>query len=128
MQFFSDINECVESSIPCPDSDTICVNTLGAYECVKSSSHSLSQPPIQKNPSNRGKDVSPRPLICSAGYKPANDSEMTCIDVDECSEQLHSCEPDEHCVNEIGSYRYEITRSLRVFKRDKFGLIERHNN
>ncbi|XP_032679008.1 fibrillin-1-like isoform X2 [Odontomachus brunneus] len=104
-QVCDDIDECLESNNLCPDPGALCVNTVGAYKCVRSSSDSFPRLPIEKDLSDRRKNVSLSPLICSAGYKPANDSEITCIDVDECSEQLHSCEFDERCVNEIGSYR-----------------------
>ncbi|XP_014488735.1 PREDICTED: fibrillin-1-like [Dinoponera quadriceps] len=100
-----DINECAESSNLCPEPGTLCVNTLGAYECVMSSGDPLPRLPAEKDLSDRQRNVSPSSLTCIAGYKPANNSDITCVDVDECSEQLHSCEPDELCVNEIGSYR-----------------------
>ncbi|KAL6430493.1 hypothetical protein ACFW04_007830 [Cataglyphis niger] len=106
-----DIDECIESHNPCPDPSTICINTEGAYKCMKSLSlaNLPPLPPIEKNLTKNlaahQKDLVITRRTCSAGYKPANDSEMTCIDVDECSEQLHSCEHDESCVNELGSYR-----------------------
>ncbi|XP_018398956.1 PREDICTED: fibrillin-1-like [Cyphomyrmex costatus] len=102
-----DIDECIESSNPCPDSDTICVNTEGAYECTRTSSSPFPRLLNDNNPSDHQKNMqSSSRMICSAGYKPSNDSRITrCIDVDECNEQLHSCEFDERCINEIGSYR-----------------------
>lgn len=74
--------------------------------------------PIEKNSkmdlADQQKNARP---ICSAGYKPANDSGMTeCVDVDECSEQLYSCEHNERCVNELGSYRYE---NIVIFDRKR---------
>ncbi|KAL6257929.1 hypothetical protein P5V15_011528 [Pogonomyrmex californicus] len=106
-----DVDECIESRNPCPDPTTICVNTKGAYECAKATPTTSTfprSPTTNEGPSEgRQKNVqSGSRLICSAGYKPANDSGMTrCIDVNECNERLHSCELDERCVNEIGSYR-----------------------
>lgn len=117
LDFLLDVDECIESNNPCPDTNTICVNTEGAYKCMKSLSlaNLLPLPPIEKNPT---KDLATRQKdmrrTCSAGYKPANDSGMTCIDVDECNEQLHSCEQDERCVNELGSYRCE---NIAIFAR-----------
>lgn len=112
MYFLLDVDECIESSNPCPDPSTICVNTEGAYECTKTSASTFPRSPINKDLSDRQKNVrSDSRMTCSAGYKPSNDSGITrCIDVDECNEQLHSCELDERCVNEIGSYRCEILR------------------
>lgn len=106
--FLLDVDECIESSNPCPDPSTICVNTDGAYECAKISADFSPHPPMKKDSLNHRDNTRPSLLICSAGYKPANDSGMKCIDVDECNEQLHSCDFDERCVNEIGSYRCEI--------------------
>jgi len=99
---FSDIDECVESNNPCFDPDTICVNTLGAYECTRTSAN---RHPIRTE-SNREENTRPSLLACAAGYKLSNSSRvMACIDIDECNEQLHSCEAGERCINEIGSYR-----------------------
>ncbi|KAL0113527.1 hypothetical protein PUN28_012588 [Cardiocondyla obscurior] len=98
-----DVDECIESRNPCPDPSTICVNTEGAYECVKTSASSFPHRPSDKQ-SDRQNNAQSR--TCTAGYKPSNNSGiMVCIDVNECNEQLHSCELDERCVNEVGSYR-----------------------
>ncbi|XP_011707681.1 PREDICTED: fibrillin-1-like isoform X2 [Wasmannia auropunctata] len=124
-----DVDECIESRNPCPDPSTICVNTEGAYECTKISASPFPRLPIDKDPSDRQKNMqSGSRMTCSAGYKLSNDSGMTrCIDVDECNEKLHSCEPDERCVNEIGSYRcvpienttgMSITEETNVNQRD----------
>ncbi|XP_011333166.1 fibrillin-1-like isoform X3 [Ooceraea biroi] len=105
-QVCDDIDECVESNNPCSDLDTVCVNTIGAYECTRTSANSLPRSSIGIEPSPHQENMRPSSATCSAGYKPANNSRiMTCIDVDECNEQLHSCELGERCVNEIGSYR-----------------------
>ncbi|XP_033310494.1 fibrillin-1-like isoform X1 [Bombus bifarius] len=90
-----DVDECSGSNNPCPSSNTTCKNMVGGYECL-SLNHSES--PFSNDKS----------LICPAGYKPINDSREACIDVDECKEQLHSCENTEQCVNDIGSYRCEL--------------------
>lgn len=109
--FILDIDECIESNNLCPDPNTECVNTDGAYECVKSTllKNLFSPPPFEKNFKKDFADDWNVPPNCFKGYKPANNSEMTttCIDVDECREQLHFCKHDERCVNEIGSYRCE---------------------
>lgn len=94
----------------------LCINTVGAYECVRSSGDFLPRPSIETDLSDRRKNIPLSPQICSAGYKPANNSDIACVDVDECGEQLHSCDPDERCVNEIGSYRCEVPQSLDALK------------
>lgn len=91
------MDECIESSHPCVEPNTTCKNTIGGYECVDSANYSLPQISLdQKTESS----------LCLAGYKPSIDPKEGCIDVDECKEHLASCEEDEQCVNEIGSYRY----------------------
>ncbi|XP_006623621.1 fibrillin-1-like [Apis dorsata] len=90
-----DMDECLGSNNPCLDPNTTCKNILGGYEC------------LSLNRSIVSIDEQTEPSICSAGYKPMNDSNNACIDVDECKEQLHSCEINEQCVNDIGSYRCE---------------------
>ncbi|XP_076756473.1 uncharacterized protein LOC143426737 [Xylocopa sonorina] len=91
----NDVDECVGPNNPCLDSNRTCVNTIGSYKCV-SVNISTTQLAIDR-----------KSLICPAGYKSTNDSKLGCIDVDECRERLHSCEPNERCINEIGSYRCE---------------------
>ena len=44
--------------------------------------------------------------VCSLGYRPTLNGD-SCLDIDECAENIHSCEPKEKCVNDIGSYRCE---------------------
>lgn len=123
MYFLLDVDECIESSNPCPDPRTICVNTEGAYECIKTSASPF--PSLDKDPSNHQKNVqSGLQVTCSAGYKPSNDSKiMKCIDVDECNERLHSCELDERCVNEIGSYRCDILCDISINSKEDFNRL-----
>ncbi|XP_015599681.1 fibrillin-2 isoform X1 [Cephus cinctus] len=80
-----DVDECaVNATELCPGSE--CINTVGGYECSK-----------QERPSTKSQ--------CPAGYKPTTNPTEPCTDVNECNEQLHSCDSTERCVNEIGSYR-----------------------
>ena len=43
---------------------------------------------------------------CTFGYKLSLNGD-NCVDIDECAENIHSCEPKEKCMNEAGSYRCE---------------------
>lgn len=98
------MNEC-EVSNPCTDPGTMCLNTDGAYECLKTTA-------IAKVISDRQKTGSNLARNCSAGYKPRYEPDSgttTCVDINECSEQLDTCSSDERCVNEIGGYRWEIS-------------------
>ncbi|XP_076276277.1 uncharacterized protein LOC143207096 [Lasioglossum baleicum] len=92
-----DVDECVDSNNPCPELNTICRNTIGSYECT----------PQDSSLPRYSFDQKAEQPLCFAGYKPADNPKEACIDVDECKEQLHSCEANEQCVNEIGSYRCE---------------------
>ncbi|XP_076236207.1 uncharacterized protein LOC143180395 [Calliopsis andreniformis] len=94
----TDVDECLESSTLCLEPNTTCKNTVGGYECVSSLNSSLPEPSI---------DQKIEPSTCLAGYKPSSDLKEACIDVDECKEQLHSCNENEQCINEIGSFRCE---------------------
>ena len=86
------MDECFGSSNPCLNLNTTCKNIIGGYECL---------------PSNHSDYLflTDKLLTCPAGYKPINNSKKACTDVDECKEQLHSCEENEQCINDIGSYR-----------------------
>ncbi|XP_015191223.1 PREDICTED: fibrillin-2-like [Polistes dominula] len=94
-----DLNECIESTMPCPEPGTQCVNTIGGYEC-KRSNNSISFG------SSLNKTV--RNYECPPGFKLSKNLTESCVDIDECSEQLHICESDERCLNVIGSYRCEL--------------------
>ncbi|XP_043527700.1 fibrillin-2-like [Frieseomelitta varia] len=89
----TDVDECFGSSNPCLNLNTTCKNIIGGYECLPSNHSDLF--------------LTDKLLTCPAGYKPINNSKEACIDVDECKEQLHSCEENEQCINDIGSYRCE---------------------
>ena len=41
---------------------------------------------------------------CKAGYEHPADSEE-CVDIDECSSDIHTCSPEEICTNTVGSWR-----------------------
>lgn len=89
-QVMQDIDECHLGQHKCKPGR--CVNTVGSYACVNE----------------------PKPA-CPAGYKPSSDVTKQCEEVDECRENVDSCDPhSETCINEIGSYRCEpVMSSIR---------------
>ncbi|XP_076668059.1 uncharacterized protein LOC143368830 isoform X1 [Andrena cerasifolii] len=109
-----DVDECIESSRPCVEPNTTCKNTIGSYECVDSANYSLPQASLDQRTESS---------LCLAGYKPSIDPEEGCVDVDECKEHLASCEEDERCVNEIGSYRCELLKEegVDMYEKDEEG-------
>ncbi|XP_017892365.1 fibrillin-1-like [Ceratina calcarata] len=78
-----DVDECLLGRHSCPDTH-MCVNTNGSFVCE----------PIPP---------------CENGFKRAQDG--ACVDIDECSENLHNCllELHQYCVNGNGSFEC-ITR------------------
>ncbi|XP_047357054.1 fibrillin-1-like isoform X1 [Vespa velutina] len=94
-----DLNECTETIMPCPEPGTQCVNTIGGYECTRSKDFISFGSPLNKTVWN---------VDCLPGFKPSQNLTENCIDIDECTEQLHICESDERCLNVIGSYRCEL--------------------
>ncbi|CAK9820357.1 FBN2 [Anthophora quadrimaculata] len=110
-----DVNECDGSYNPCLSSNTTCIKVLGGYKCL----------PLNNSAPQFLIHTKVEPLTCPAGYKPMNDSKDGCIDVDECTEKLHSCDSNEQCINEIGSYRCELldAEDTNVNERDE----ESHN-
>ncbi|XP_054011032.1 fibrillin-1-like [Hylaeus anthracinus] len=94
-----DVDECIELNNPCSGRNATCKNTIGSYECASFSNNSLPFPSVDQT------ELS----TCPAGYKTTNNPTESCVDVDECKERLHSCDADEKCVNEIGSYRCELS-------------------
>lgn len=122
-----DINECERGSHLCEDERYTCVNLKGTYKCelkaevpdesTKASSlganndESLSS--TNDDDTNEfcktcqhicSKDADERhSCLCYHGYQ-LKDDLITCIDLDECAEQLHNCTENTICVNREGSY------------------------
>ncbi|XP_046406118.1 fibulin-1-like isoform X2 [Ischnura elegans] len=89
-QSCEDINECEDSPPRCNPKE-VCINTNGSFSCL---AH-VSPPVIPNDPSNR----------CAAGFR-YNVPRQLCMDIDECSENIHVCSKStEICINEPGGYR-----------------------
>ncbi|XP_042211836.1 fibrillin-2-like isoform X3 [Homarus americanus] len=86
LQSCLDIDECLDGSNNCNWTTHFCVNTQGAFTCQPKGG----------------------PNDCIAGYKYSS-HQQTCVDVDECSEELHGCDPEEEtCRNTAGAYECDI--------------------
>ncbi|XP_043471383.1 fibrillin-1-like [Leptopilina heterotoma] len=95
-----DIDECLEMKNSCPNTESLCLNTIGSFECINANENQGFV--ITKN-----QDInSQNEIICTLGYKPSAIGD-SCLDIDECGENIHSCEANEKCVNDPGSYRCE---------------------
>ncbi|KAK8729424.1 hypothetical protein OTU49_008467 [Cherax quadricarinatus] len=81
-----DIDECLDGSNNCNQTTHFCINTNGAFTCQQKGG----------------------PTDCIAGYKYSS-QQQTCVDVDECLEELHGCNPEEEtCRNTAGAYECDI--------------------
>ncbi|KAH8406404.1 hypothetical protein KR222_000115, partial [Zaprionus bogoriensis] len=80
----------------------ICENTFDAYRCRCWPGFHLDDNNVTctKNKDNITKGKS----ICPDGYS-LDEAQGKCVDIDECKEQLHACEPVQYCHNRIGGYR-----------------------
>ncbi|XP_037077300.1 fibrillin-3-like isoform X2 [Pollicipes pollicipes] len=86
LQTCVDIDECLEGTSTCDPTSEFCVNTQGSFTCQ----------------TRRG------PQDCPAGYK-YDQTTTTCLDVDECGEQIDGCSPDsEVCRNTVGGYECDV--------------------
>lgn len=91
--------------MPCPEPGTQCVNTIGGYECTRSKDSISFGFSLNKTAWE---------VDCLPGFKPSQNFTENCIDINECTEQLHICESDERCLNVIGSYRYTILLKIYI--------------
>ena len=82
LEVCDDIDECYENSNICDPDFEKCVNTIGDYICEPIIGHSND--------------------TCPTGFKFYL---ISCIDIDECEENLHNCTNSEVCINTEGSFK-----------------------
>uniref|UniRef100_A0A672FQJ0 Adhesion G protein-coupled receptor E8 n=1 Tax=Salarias fasciatus TaxID=181472 RepID=A0A672FQJ0_SALFA len=97
--FFSDVDECLESTVCGPDS--VCTNTPGTYSCACEVGYVLMNPNEDFSESN------------------------ICIDVDECAENATLCGPNSNCENLDGSF---LCICFPGFRESKQGVIASATN
>ncbi|XP_071519923.1 uncharacterized protein [Panulirus ornatus] len=86
LQSCLDTDECQEGFHNCSQATHFCINTQGGFTCQKKGG----------------------PTDCIAGYKYST-HQQTCVDVDECAEELHGCDPEEEtCRNTAGAYECDV--------------------
>ncbi|GBM98114.1 Hemicentin-1, partial [Araneus ventricosus] len=104
-----DVNECEEDIHFC---DQICINTIGSYSCECNTGYYLSSgtdcadvdecgssdPPCSHTCVNAPGSFN---CLCPEGYELINN---TCLDIDECSLEIHKCTKDQECRNSPGGY------------------------
>lgn len=82
-----DINECTEGLHDC-DPNGSCSNMTGSFTCKCKSGY-------------EGDGKSCTEIPCAPGYKKSGSG---CVDIHECNEGLHDCDPNASCSNSTGSY------------------------
>ncbi|GFS46965.1 hemicentin-1 [Trichonephila inaurata madagascariensis] len=104
-----DINECDENLHLC---EQTCVNTIGSYSCDCDVGYYLSSeygcsdidecgsvnPPCSHTCMNSPGSFS---CLCPSGYEMLNN---TCLDIDECYLENHTCSKDQECKNTEGGF------------------------
>lgn len=108
----ADIDECLEIKNSCPNPESLCLNTVGSFDCINS--REVNQEFVTLK--NQQEINSQNEIICTHGYKPSSIIGDSCIDIDECRENIHSCETNEKCINELGTYRCESFLEISTVK------------
>ncbi len=93
-----DVDECEEGRDECDHQAEVCYNTIGDYICQEIPEEELMRGGVGRP----GSSSSSQP-DCPRGFRFFL---ISCIDVDECAEGSHDCDPaEEACVNEEGGFR-----------------------
>ncbi|XP_021928590.1 fibulin-1 isoform X3 [Zootermopsis nevadensis] len=132
-QICSDIDECSEGLDDCQGDKYLCFNTEGNYTCQPqhdskcpagykyskdaASCEDIDECHIRQHSCKVGRCLntigsytctSEPETVCPAGYKPSLKIGKQCEDVDECKENVDSCDRhSETCINQIGSFKCE---------------------
>ena len=108
----SDVDECSINSTVC-DADADCYNTQGSFKCACRKGFVGTGLKCEKGqcqdsvcPSNKKcASLTTINCLCKEGFLDGvND---TCVDMDECSRQIHNCDENSQCSNLLGSYECE---------------------
>ncbi|XP_005998157.1 EGF-containing fibulin-like extracellular matrix protein 2a isoform X2 [Latimeria chalumnae] len=117
-QHCKDINECETIPDACKG-EMKCINHFGGYLCLPRSAlvypnqafleNSASAPlyPPESDPTHSISQYNP----CVQGYQP--NEQNACVDVDECQQDLHNCQPSQECVNTLGSFHCKCPDGYR---------------
>ncbi|XP_039625064.1 EGF-containing fibulin-like extracellular matrix protein 2a isoform X1 [Polypterus senegalus] len=102
-QHCKDVNECETIPDACKG-EMKCFNHYGGYLCLPRSASVVSSNEVMgvdfQGPSSRTESETYNP--CPHGYEPGLHD--TCVDVDECEQDLHDCQPSQQCINTAGSF------------------------
>eukprot|EP00920_Eleutheroschizon_duboscqi_P000952 GHVT01002361.1.p1 GENE.GHVT01002361.1~~GHVT01002361.1.p1 ORF type:complete len:956 (-),score=224.51 GHVT01002361.1:582-3449(-) len=126
-----DVNECKADRLnSCDPRHSRCVNTSGSYKCECFGERQIVDPKSGKcrdmnECSDEGGAMNPCTQLCfdtepgvrcgcEAGWRLAED-QRTCVDVDECLEGNHTCDPTgrvSKCVNTNGDFKCECNQEM----------------
>ncbi|XP_048885873.1 EGF-containing fibulin-like extracellular matrix protein 2a [Brienomyrus brachyistius] len=99
-----DINECETIPEACKG-EMKCFNHYGGYLCLPRSA-SLIPAPEPPNQSEHSEVFN----SCLLGYELQGDS---CVDVDECEQDTHDCQPSQECFNVLGGFTCQCPEGYR---------------
>lgn len=114
-----DVNECETIPDACKG-EMKCFNHYGGYLCLPRSASVIAN----NNAYEGAEAQETEPVVahvrrpsrvqqsnCPQGYE--SDDQNGCVDIDECLYSLHDCQPSQHCINIVGSFRCECPDGYR---------------
>ncbi|XP_018592799.1 EGF-containing fibulin-like extracellular matrix protein 2a [Scleropages formosus] len=109
-QHCKDINECETIPEACKG-EMKCFNHYGGYLCLPRSASVIPAPdPPSQLPHSPSHGDSETFNSCPLGYELQGNN---CVDVDECEQDTHDCQPSQECFNSPGGYTCQCPEGYR---------------
>ncbi|KAG7464492.1 hypothetical protein MATL_G00166190 [Megalops atlanticus] len=105
-----DINECETIPEACKG-EMKCFNHYGGYLCLPRSASVIPAPETPSQSERKLPDEVTEPYNpCPVGFEPQGDS---CVDINECEQDQHDCQPSQHCINTPGAFTCQCPDGYR---------------
>lgn len=108
-QHCKDINECLTIPDACKG-EMKCINHYGGYLCLPRSASVISESNTEPN---TGPEIDERSNPCPNGYQPDSEGLGTCVDINECENEMDDCLPSQECVNIPGGFHCKCPDGYR---------------